>query len=196
MSILFILFLIFAYGLGSLSSAIIISKVLNLPDPRTQGSGNPGTTNVLRVSGKLAAILVLIGDVLKGFIPIMFATLFGFGPLALAVILLAAVIGHVFPVFFDFKGGKGIATAFGGLIALAPLLALIAAIIWVAVVVVTRYVSLACIVVTLTIPILSLWLAGDAAVFIPMALMGGLILWRHRDNILRLREGTESKIKL
>lgn len=196
MSILFIIFFIFAYCLGSLSSAVIISKVLNLPDPRTEGSGNPGTTNVLRVSGKKVAVLVLICDVLKGFIPVMFATIFGFGPFALAFILLAAVVGHMYPMFFDFKGGKGVATAFGGMLALAPLLALLALIIWLIVVAVTRYVSLASIIVAAATPILALWLINTASVFIPLALMGGLILWRHSDNIVRLRQGIESKINM
>jgi glycerol-3-phosphate acyltransferase PlsY len=195
MSILFILFLILAYCLGSVSSAVIISKMLNLPDPRITGSNNPGTTNVLRVSGKKAAVLVLIADILKGFIPIMFATIFGFGTTALGFILLAAVIGHMYPIFFDFQGGKGVATAFGGLIALSPLLALIAVIIWVVVLAISRYVSLASIVVAALTPILALLLINESATFIPLAIMGGLILWRHSDNILRLRQGTENKIK-
>src|ERR1700722_7147497 len=111
--------IIIAYLFGSISSAIVTCKLMGLPDPRTQGSGNPGATNVLRIGGKKAAIITLVGDVLKGVIPVLAAKFYGFDTLSLSFITFAAFIGHLYPVFFKFEGGKGVATSFGCLIALA-----------------------------------------------------------------------------
>ncbi|OGT06332.1 MAG: acyl-phosphate glycerol 3-phosphate acyltransferase, partial [Gammaproteobacteria bacterium GWE2_37_16] len=139
---------IFAYLMGSLSSAIIVSKLLGLPDPRTQGSGNPGATNILRLGGKFPAIITLISDILKGLIPVLIANLANIHGFWLGVIALAAVVGHVFPVFFNFKGGKGVATALGAFIALNIWIGIIAIAVWLIVTAIWRYVSLASLIAT------------------------------------------------
>ncbi len=194
MFILFIIFLVIAYLIGSVSSAVIVCKLMGLPDPREQGSGNPGTTNVLRIGGKVPAILTLVGDILKGFIPVFFAWLFGLANLALGLVAVAALVGHIFPVFFNFKGGKGIATAFGGILVLSFWSAIIGLIVWAIVLYIWRYSSLASLIGSVVIAISVLFLAGFSY-FIPVAIMVCLLFWRHLDNIDRLRAGTESKIQ-
>jgi len=191
----FILLVIIAYLLGSISSAVIVCRLLGLPDPRTQGSGNPGTTNVMRIGGKSAAILTLVGDILKGLIPVLLGRLLGIEGFWLGLIAVAAVVGHIFPVFFQFKGGKGVATVFGALLAMAPAMAVISAITWLLVLVFSRYSSLAAIVTVLFAPIYML-LFGDFAYFIPMLIMSAILIWRHWDNIQRLKAGTENKVNL
>lgn len=191
--ILFIIFAVFAYLLGSISSAVLVCKFLGLPDPRTQGSQNPGTTNVMRIGGKNAAILTLVGDILKGFIPVILARLFGITGFWLGMIAVAALLGHVFPLFFQFKGGKGVATAFGGILAMAFPAALIAVITWLLVLVFSRYSSLAAIVTAVLLPIYIL-LFADFNLLIPTIIISAILLWRHWDNIQRLRAGTEGKM--
>lgn len=191
--ILFIIFAVFAYLLGSISSAILVCKFLGLPDPRTQGSQNPGATNVMRIGGKNAAILTLVGDILKGFIPVILARIFGLHGFLLGMVAVAALLGHVFPLFFQFKGGKGVATAFGGMLAMAFPAALIAVITWLLVLVFSRYSSLAAIVTAILSPIYIL-LFAEFTLFIPMLIISAILLWRHWDNIQRLRAGTESKM--
>lgn len=181
------------YLLGSISCGILVSKAFRLPDPRTQGSGNAGATNVLRSSGKIPAILVLVGDVLKGLLAIMMGFLLVKNSFALGLVALAAVIGHVFPVFFRFKGGKGVATAAGTLFALSPLVLILSAVVWAGVLVFRRFVSLASIIATAVTPFFLL-LTGQADYFIQFALIAGLIIWKHQSNIQRLRAGTENKL--
>lgn len=185
--------ILFAYLLGSISSALIVSKIMKLPDPRMAGSKNPGATNVLRLSGKKAAIITLIGDILKGFIPVLAGRLLGVSELVLALTALAAVAGHVFPVFLNFKGGKGVATAFGGIIMLSWPLGLAGLIAWIIIAGLFRYSSLASICTVIFIPVVA-WFLLDKVCVIPLLLISLLILFRHKDNIVRIIQGKESKI--
>jgi len=194
MIILFIISLAIAYLLGSINSAIIVCKLMNLPDPRSQNSGNPGATNVLRVGGKQAAAIVLLGDVLKGFIPVLLASLFGLGGMAVALVALAAVIGHIFPLFFKFEGGKGVATMLGAILVLSFWLALLVFIVWVGVTAISRYVSLGSITAAIAAPVLTLFIS-NAGYFFPLGAIALLIIWRHMENIKRLSKGTEDKLK-
>jgi acyl phosphate:glycerol-3-phosphate acyltransferase len=190
-----IIFIVIAYLCGSLSSAIIICKLLKLPDPRTQGSGNPGTTNVLRIGGKKAALFVLLGDVLKGFLPVLLAKIFGLEAFMLGIVGLAAVVGHVYPILFKFKGGKGVATALGALLALSVTAGFLSFITWLAIAAVFRYSSLASLVAAVLAPVY-IAIFSSFIYFIPVTLIAILIIWRHKDNIERLRTKTEDKIQL
>lgn len=183
-----------AYLIGSLSSAIIVCKALGLEDPRTQGSKNPGATNVLRLGGKAAAATVLVFDILKGFIAVKLATLFGVFGFALSTVALAAVIGHMYPIFFGFEGGKGVATAVGAMFGLSLWLGLALVIVWLASTYFTRYVSLGSIIAAATAPFFCL-IFGFWSYIIPIAIMSLLVIYRHMDNIQRLREGREDKLK-
>jgi len=184
---------VLAYLLGSLSSAILVCKFLDLSDPRTQGSQNPGATNVLRIGGKTAALLTLAGDMLKGMIPVFIAKFFDFSNLDLSLIALSAFIGHLYPIFFRFKGGKGVATLLGVTLALSwPLgLALIAT--WLLVALSSRYSSLAALLMSLGLPLYAWYLLGLQAAIV-LAVMSVLLIIRHRSNIQKLFKGTESKI--
>lgn len=188
-----IICLVIAYLIGSLSSAIIVCKLLGLPDPRTQGSNNPGATNVLRIGGKMPALITLIGDMLKGFIPVLFATIAGVSGFMLGLIAIAALAGHIYPVFFKFQGGKGVATTLGALIALSPFIGIVAIAVWLVVAAIFRYSSLAALAAAVAAPIVAL-LLGKMAYFLPILAMTGILIWQHLDNIQRLRTGTESKI--
>jgi glycerol-3-phosphate acyltransferase PlsY len=189
-----ILFILFSYLLGSLSSAIIVCKILRLPDPRTQGSHNPGATNVMRIGGKTAASFTLLGDVLKGMLPVLLAKYLGVDALPLALIIFAAFIGHLFPIFFRFKGGKGVATLLGCLIALSWPASLCWLILWILVTFLFRYVSLASLTASLLAPFY-IWYFTDQFVFvITFMVMGMLLLYRHRGNIVKLMNGTESRM--
>lgn len=184
-----------AYLVGSISTAIVVSRTLGLPDPRDHGSGNPGATNVLRLGGRKAAIITLVGDMLKGLLPVLFAKLIGLSPVAAALVGLAALIGHIFPVFFHFRGGKGVATALGVLIGLSWQTGLAAALTWLIVARVSRLSSLAALVATILTPIFA-WLVGASGQMIMiLTLICVLVFWRHRDNIKRLAAGEEGKIR-
>ncbi len=185
---------VFAYLLGSVSSAIVIARLFGLTDPRQVGSGNPGATNILRYGGKKAAALTLAGDVLKGVIPVLAAHALGANPLILALTLLAAFLGHVFPVFHGFKGGKGVATAAGTLIALNGWVGLALIATWLVMAFTTRYSSLSAIVTTLASPLYVWWFTREPVLIIATAVMGVMLLWRHRSNIQKLIAGTETKI--
>jgi len=192
-----------AYLIGSLSFAVVISRFMGLSDPRTYGSKNPGATNVLRSGNKIAAVLTLLLDAFKGWVPVYLVkahgVAWGLGDGTLAWVFLAAFLGHLFPVFFRFKGGKGVATAAGVLIALEPTLALSVLASWLIVVYFSRMVSLASIVAALFAPVYYLfgdgvvWSASGAQV-LAVALMGVLLIWRHADNIGRIVSGTESRL--
>ena len=182
-----------AYLIGSLSSAVVLCKIAGLPDPRTQGSGNPGATNVLRFGGKKLAATVLIIDVLKGVIPVVIGRLLGFDTGILAAIALLAFLGHLYPVFFQFKGGKGVATALGAFLALCPLLALAGLLTWLVVFIITRISSLSAICAALMTPIYSLWLIDSMTARWLILVISLLLLWRHRSNIQRLLAGEEKK---
>jgi glycerol-3-phosphate acyltransferase PlsY len=184
-----------AYLIGSLSSAIVLCKLAGLPDPRTQGSGNPGATNVLRFGGKKLAVTVLIIDVLKGVIPVVIATSMGFHQSWLAVVALAAFLGHLFPLFFQFKGGKGVATALGAFLALSPLMAGTALLTWLTVFVVTRISSLSAIIAAILVPIYSAYFIQDTTARWIILLMSVLLVIKHHGNIKRLIAGDETKSK-
>lgn len=167
---------------------------MSLPDPREQGSGNPGATNVLRIAGKKAAGVVFAGDALKGLIPVLIAKFMGLHGAALAGVALATVLGHIFPIFFGFKGGKGVATACGALFGLSSLLGILLVVTWILVAFITRLSSLAALVAAILAPIFCL-VIGSASYFFPVLVMSILLIWRHADNIARLRARTESKIR-
>lgn len=190
---LFLVSVLLAYLLGSISSAIITAKLAGLPDPRSQGSGNPGATNILRIGGKKMAVMVLLGDVLKGVIAIFLAKLMGLSFNLLGWIALGAFLGHLFPVFFGFKGGKGVATAFGGILALSWQLGLLLLITWLLMAFIFRYSSLAAIITAVMAAIYAWWLL-PAANYVPVAIMSLLLLVTHRANIQRLIAGEEKKI--
>lgn len=192
-----------AYLLGSLSFAVIVSRAMGLSDPRSYGSGNPGATNVLRSGSKKAAIATLLLDAFKGWLPVMlvkwFGEPYGLGDGTMAAVGLAAFLGHLYPVFFKFQGGKGVATAVGVLLAFQPLLALATVATFAIIVFFFRYVSLASMVAALFAPAYYLlgngvaWQASGEKTLALMA-MGVLLIWRHRENIRRLWAGSESKL--
>jgi len=187
-----------AYLIGSLSFAVIISRLMGLNDPRTYGSGNPGATNVLRSGNKTAAILTLLFDALKGFVPVLLVVLFGpaygLGEGTAALVGLAAFLGHLWPVFFRFQGGKGVATAAGVLLGINPWLGLATLLTWVIIAFFFRYSSLAAIVSAAFAPFYQLLIWGGGPVAIAIAVMGLLLVWRHSANIQKLLKGTESKL--
>lgn len=189
-----ILFPLAGYLAGSIASAIIVCALFRLPDPRAGGSGNPGATNVLRLGGKKAAALTLAGDVLKGVLPVLAAKSLDAGAPVVMATAFAAVFGHVFPVFFKFQGGKGVATAFGAVGALSWPVALGMGIAWLAVALVTRYSSLSSMVAALAAPLVATWLAPHPAYIVGLSALAALLVWRHRENIARLLGGTESRI--
>ena len=184
---------VIAYLIGSLSSAIIVCKFLNLPDPRTQGSMNPGTTNVLRIGGKVPALITLSGDILKGFLPVLIGHLIGISGFFLGLIAIAAFLGHLFPIFFNFQGGKGVATALGTFLALSPIVGIAVVATWILMAAIFRYSSLAAITAAILAPIFMLVFA-DMGYFLPTLAITAMLVWRHLANIQRLRAGTESKI--
>lgn len=184
-----------AYLLGSISSAILVCKLLRLPDPRLQGSGNPGATNVLRIGGKFAAFLTLMGDVAKGWLPVFVVKMFSADPAIAMAVLLAAVCGHIFPVFFQFKGGKGVATALGGLFALSLTLGGIFIFTWIGIFALCRYSSLAALIAIVSMPFVG-WAIYDWRYALGLGLLAAVICWRHRENIQRLLAGKESKSNL
>lgn len=183
-----------AYGIGSISSAIIVCKLLGLPDPRTEGSRNPGATNVLRIGGKKAAAITLLGDVLKGAIPVLLATWYSLSSLGIAIVALTAFIGHLFPVFFGFIGGKGVATALGCILALSWPSGIAWILTWLVVASITRYSSLAAIVASLLVPFYLWFFTHHLAYVVAITLISLLLIYRHKSNIQKLLQGTESKI--
>ncbi len=193
MSIDTIIAVIIAYLFGSISSAIVTCKLMGLPDPRTEGSRNPGATNVLRIGGKKAAIFTLVGDVLKGVIPVALAKWYGFDVLSLSLITFAAFLGHLYPIFFGFQGGKGVATAFGCIITLAWPVGLSLAITWFLVAIIFRYSSLAALIGSLLAPVYT-WYFTNWDYTIMACFISLLLIYRHRENIRKLFSGKETKI--
>lgn len=184
--------IVVAYLVGSISSAILICRILDLPDPRSTGSNNPGATNVLRISNKPTAAVVLILDILKGTIPVWGAYFLKVEPLYLGIVAVAACLGHMYPIFFKFKGGKAVATAFGVLLPIGLDLGFLLIATWYAVAKLTRLSSLAAI-VTVSLAPLYTWLLKPLYVY-PVLMLSILIIFRHHDNISRLLKGTENKI--
>ncbi|BBL24372.1 MULTISPECIES: glycerol-3-phosphate 1-O-acyltransferase PlsY [Comamonas] len=194
---------VLAYLIGSLSFAVIVSRAFGLSDPRTYGSGNPGATNVLRSGSKKAAAVTLLLDALKGFVPVVLVKYagpqFGLEEGTLALVAIAAFLGHLFPVFFQFKGGKGVATALGVLLGISGWLGLLVLLTWLAVAVISRYSSLSALIASIAAPVYyvlldgSLW-SAEKPLLAAIIAMSALLLWRHAQNIGRLLKGQESKI--
>lgn len=183
---------VLAYLLGSISSAILVSRLFKLPDPRTNGSNNPGATNVYRLGGALPACLVLIFDILKGTIPVWGAYFLKLEPLELGLIAVAACLGHMYPLFFSFKGGKAVATAFGSLLPIGLSLGGLLISTWLIIVAITRYSSLAALVAVTLAPLYTWWI--KPLYTLPVTFITLLIIIRHRTNIVRLFKGEEPKV--
>jgi glycerol-3-phosphate acyltransferase PlsY len=188
-SLLAIVLWTFSYLLGSVSTAILVCRLLGYPDPRSTGSHNPGATNVLRTGGKVAAIVTLIGDVAKGVVPVLVALHLDMPESIAALCGFCAFLGHLYPVYFDFRGGKGVATAIGAVAALHWPTALAIALVWLTVAATTRISSLAAIVSFFTAPMLVLLIKAD--LFYPILVLSLMLLFRHRVNILQLLKGEE-----
>ncbi|MEK7810764.1 MAG: glycerol-3-phosphate 1-O-acyltransferase PlsY [Pseudomonadota bacterium] len=193
-----LIFVVCAYLLGSVSFAVLMSKAFGLADPRTYGSGNPGATNVLRSGKKAAAVLTLLGDAAKGwlavFLAIRFASHDGAGLLLVALVSLAVFLGHVFPIFLKFQGGKGVATALGVLLALSGWMGLAVLGTWLLVAVVFRYSSLSALVAAIAAPLYAMLFQLRPELVLATAVMSMLLIWRHKSNIQNLMSGKESKI--
>lgn len=185
---------VLAYLLGSMSSAIIICRIAGLPDPRSTGSGNPGATNVLRYGGKRIAALVLLGDMLKGLLPVLVTKWLDLEPLTVAVVGLLAFAGHLYPAFFDFRGGKGVATALGVILGIAWPVGVALAGIWLAIALSARISSLAAVGAALAAPFVTWWLAPMAEFVGAVTVLSLMLLWRHRSNIRNLMHGEEPRI--
>ncbi|MCI0401737.1 MAG: glycerol-3-phosphate 1-O-acyltransferase PlsY [Gammaproteobacteria bacterium] len=185
-----------AYLLGSVASGVIVCRLMGLPDPRTQGSGNLGTTNVLRVFGKKLAALTLAGDVLKGLLPLLVGRALHVSDLVLALMGLAALLGHLYPVFFGFKGGKGVATLIGVFFGMAWPLGSAFVLTWLLMAAAFHYSSLAALVAAALAPIYTALLVPTPSFLIVNCMMAAVLIWRHRANVRRLLNGTEDKISL
>ena len=191
-----------AYLIGSISFAVVVSKCMRLPDPHTYGSGNPGATNVLRTGNKLAAALTFLGDALKGFFAVMLARVFlgdtsltsTLGSWVLCVVVVAVFLGHLFPIFHGFKGGKGVATACGILFGINGILGVATLSTWIIVAVFLRYSSLAALAAAVFGPIYFVFLFGLQPMGLALLVVSVLLIWRHRSNIHNLMNGAESRI--
>jgi glycerol-3-phosphate acyltransferase PlsY len=190
---LILLLLIFAYLLGSVPTGVILTRAFSNVDPRTQGSKNIGATNIYRTAGKKLGIITLLGDILKGLIPVLIARSALDSHLWIGAVALAVFLGHLYPIYLKFKGGKGIATGLGAFLALAPLAAVLSFLVFAAVVYKSRYISLGSLIATASFPVL-LGLLHSPVIYIPFAVtIGALIFYRHRENIQRLLAGKENK---
>ena len=189
---------VLAYLIGSVSFAVIVSVAMGLDDPRSYGSGNPGATNVLRSGNKKAAILTLIGDAFKGWLAVWLVVRFGpgygLGDTAVAIATVAVFLGHLYPVFFRFQGGKGVATAAGVLFAIHPVLGAATLLTWIIVVFFFRYSSLAALAAAVFAPLFDVFLFGPQVTALAVLVMSVLLFWRHRSNISKLLAGTESRV--
>ena len=185
--------IISAYLLGSIAFGILVSRLFGLPDPRTVGSGNPGATNVLRSGKKLAAALTLLGDAFKGWFPVWIAMQSEDLMWVSSAVAIAVFLGHLYPIFYKFKGGKGVATALGVVFAISPTLGLLLMLVWVLVFALTKYSSLAAIVAALALPIyVWSWLEAYRDYELTFVFISAMLIWRHRGNIQKLLNGTEA----
>jgi glycerol-3-phosphate acyltransferase PlsY len=185
------LFIPAAYLVGSISSAIIVCRLMGLPDPREQGSGNPGATNVLRIGGKKAAAITLLGDLLKGLIPVYVANLLKIPVEVLALTGLAAFFGHLYPVFFEFKGGKGVATSVGVMLGFSWFFGFSVMATWILIYKVGKISSLAALIASVLSPVYAWFILGDKTIVAACIVMTLVLLWRHKSNIQRLISGKE-----
>ena len=193
--LIFYFLLIAAYLIGSISSAILVCKALGLPDPRTQGSNNPGATNVRRIAGNKVAAIVLLGDTFKGFLPVLLATTLELSLFEISLVGLGAFLGHIYPVFFDFKGGKGVATYIGILLACSTIVGIVFICIWLFIAKVLKISSLSALVATAISPVYYYLFVDDARSAIVITIISGLIFYTHRSNITRLINSEEDGIK-
>lgn len=184
--------LVCAYLLGSISSAIVLSKIMGFQDPRSEGSNNPGATNVLRIAGKKAAFLTLVGDFLKGLLPVLLAHWLEFDPLVVALAGFAAFSGHCFPIFFSFRGGKGVATAIAATVGFNWIVGVILIATWLLFARVFKISSLAAIISFCALPVLVYWRTQNLEVSIVFVALSVILIWRHKSNIQRLIQGSES----
>jgi glycerol-3-phosphate acyltransferase PlsY len=182
----------FAYLLGSISSAILLSKIMGFEDPRSEGSNNPGATNVLRIAGKKAAFFTLVGDFLKGIVPVLLAHWLEVDQLVIALTAFAAFFGHCFPLFFGFKGGKGVATALAATLGFNWIVGIMLIGIWLLFAKVFKISSLAAIIAFTALPLLIYWRTQDLQASMVFVALSVILIWRHKDNIQRLISGTES----
>jgi glycerol-3-phosphate acyltransferase PlsY len=182
------------YLIGSLSFAVIVSQLFGLNDPRTYGSGNPGATNVLRSGNKAAAIITLLLDALKAYVPVLVAQQMGLGDTVVTAVGLGAFLGHLWPVFFKFEGGKGVATAAGALLGFDPVMGGFVLLIWLGMAAVFRYSSLAALTASLAAPVLQWHFHGVGPMLYGVIVMSALLIWRHEANIRKLLAGQESKL--
>ena len=192
MSVIAYFMILGAYLLGSVSSAVIFCRLAGLPDPREFGSQNPGATNVLRIGGKLSALGVLLCDILKGILPVTLAFYLQLTPSEVGFIALAACLGHIFPLFFQFKGGKGVATAFGAIAPLGYTISALTVGTWLLVFLIGGYSSLSAVITALLVPIYVWWFKPEFT--FPVALVCCLLVYRHHDNIQRLWRGQEDRV--
>jgi acyl phosphate:glycerol-3-phosphate acyltransferase len=180
-----------SYFIGSVSSAIIVCRLMGLPDPRTEGSNNPGATNVMRIGGKKAAAITLAGDALKGLIPVLIAKTVGVESVVLALVVFAAFLGHLYPIFFGFKGGKGVATSLGVSLGVSWILGSATLATWLAVYKVSKISSLSALVAAVFVPLYTWFIVGDISLVAVFFVISIILLWRHRSNIQRLLAGSE-----
>ncbi len=192
MTALSLAMIILAYLGGSISSAVLVCRCYGLPDPRENGSHNPGATNVLRLGGRSAAILVFVCDMSKGTVPVYLAWYLGITPFFLGLIGVAACLGHMYPLFFHFQGGKGVATALGTMLPIGLDMGAMMLTTWVVVLLLSGYSSLAALVAALLAPLYTYWLKPEYTM--PVAMLCALVVYRHRENIIRLLNGQEDKI--
>lgn len=192
MSLFALFYMLLSYLLGSVSSAILLCRLAGLPDPRTSGSNNPGATNVLRIGGRWVALAVLLCDMLKGTLPVWFGYYLGLTQFELGMVALGACLGHIFPIFFKFKGGKGVATAFGAIapIAWGVLFSMLGT--WLMVFLISGYSSLSAVITALLVPLYVWWFKPEFT--FPVALVCCLLIYRHHENIQRLWRGQEDKM--
>ena len=190
-----IIITLIAYLIGSVSFGILASKLFNIADPRTMGSKNPGATNVMRQGNKVAAIFTLLGDMFKATILLLIAKFYGVSDSLIVLISIALMLGHVYPIYYQFKGGKGVATALGILLGISPVLALSVFIIWIIIFFIWKFSSLAAIGATLSSPIIALWIGLSNQLVFLMCIISLIILVRHKSNIKNLLNGTESGFK-
>ena len=195
-TLLFIIALVIIYLIAAIPTGIILARLMGGEDIRQQGSGNIGATNVYRVVGKVAGVLTLIGDTLKGFLPLLaYNSWFAPTPAQLGIASTVAIVGHCYPVYLKFKGGKGVATALGIFLVLSPQAVLGAAVVFILAVAISRFISLGSVLAALSAPLLILMLGHPQPIVLATLFIATLVVWRHRSNIRRLLDGTESRFK-
>ena len=193
---LFILIMIAIYLIAAIPTGVVIARLMGGEDVRQKGSGNIGATNVYRVAGKLAGVLTLVGDTLKGFLPLLaFKTWLEPTPTQLGIASAVAILGHCYPVYLKFKGGKGVATALGIFLVISPKAVFFALIVFILTVTITRYISLGSVLAALSAPLVILFLNHQQPIFLATLFIAALVIWRHNSNIRRLLDGTENRFK-